>query len=456
MGKTEFIKLAPAVKKEMLNYKYWLENDSAAELMSAAAIKRFNQLAFKRAKALEKEEYYCNLKKFPEYLSREEIYEKISLCSKTNKLLNSDYYNLELKKLSRAKKTEIIKGLNLEKLQKNKSSSQKISAGVLIKRSNLRAYPAADSCITNVNSPEQDSFQLTALSLGTPVLILHKSINQKWSFIQAKLFQGWIKTEDIAFAESRTQAISYQETNDFLMVTGSWVETESYYCSNKSERRVFQMGDRIALLNDFWLNNPVYKEREELKDAEAAYHIVLPAKDNNSRLYFRREIIAFSRDLNHGFLTYSRKNLIRQAFKMLGERYGWGGIWQRRDCSRFVMDIYRTVGIELPRDTGFPQEKIAAGTDFKLSGSTKERKKIMAELEAGDPLYLEGHVMIYLGRRGKKDYVIHAAAGYGKLKNDKLQSVEARGVFIMELEQLFKNGAQTYLESLKLGRKFLL
>jgi len=88
MEKTEFIRLAPAVKKEMLDYKYWLENDSAAELMSAADIKKFNQLAFKRAKALEKEKYYCDLKKFPEYLSREEIYEKISLCSKTNKLLN--------------------------------------------------------------------------------------------------------------------------------------------------------------------------------------------------------------------------------------------------------------------------------------------------------------------------------------------------------------------------------
>jgi hypothetical protein len=456
MEKTEFIRLAPAVKKEMLDYKYWLENDSAAELMSAADIKKFNQLAFKRAKALEKEKYYCDLKKFPEYLSREEIYEKISLCSKTNKLLNSDYYNLELKKMSRVKKNEIIKRLNLEKLQKNKGSSQKIYAGVLIKRSNLRAYPAADFYTANINSQKQDSFQLTALSLGTPVLILHKSINQKWLFIQAKLFQGWIKTENIAFAASRNQAFSYLETKDFLMVTGSWVETESYYCSDKSQRRLFQMGDRIALLNDFWLSNSAYKEREELKDAEAAYHIVLPAKDRNSRLYFRRGIIAFSRDLKHGFLTYSRKNLVRQAFKMLGERYGWGGIWQRRDCSRFVMDIYRTVGIELPRDTGLPQEKIAAGPDFKLAGSKKERKKIIAELEAGDLLYLEGHVMIYLGRKDKKDYVIHAAAGYGKLKNDKLQSVDARGVFIMELEQLFKNGAQTYLESLRLGRKLLL
>ncbi|MBE8952518.1 MAG: C40 family peptidase, partial [Quinella sp. 1Q7] len=49
-------------------------------------------------------------------------------------------------------------------------------------------------------------------------------------------------------------------------------------------------------------------------------------------------------------LPCTENNLIRQAFRFLGEGYGWGGLEDGVDCSAFVQDVYRSVGIELPRD----------------------------------------------------------------------------------------------------------
>jgi len=50
-------------------------------------------------------------------------------------------------------------------------------------------------------------------------------------------------------------------------------------------------------------------------------------------------------------LPFTRANLLRQAFRFLGERYGWGHDYQGRDCSGFVSEVYRSMGVQLPRNT---------------------------------------------------------------------------------------------------------
>ena len=50
-------------------------------------------------------------------------------------------------------------------------------------------------------------------------------------------------------------------------------------------------------------------------------------------------------------LPLTRANIIRQAFKFLGERYGWGHDYNARDCSGFVSEVYRSMGVQMPRNT---------------------------------------------------------------------------------------------------------
>lgn len=132
---------------------------------------------------------------------------------------------------------------------------------------------------------------------------------------------------------------------------------------------------------------------------------------------------------------------------MLGERYGWGGMFGRRDCSQFIMDIYRTMGIIIPRDASM-QEEGAAGKYIKFIGSIEDRENTLNRLKTGDPVYMKGHIVMYLGRVGNNYYVIHSGAGYGIRNEDgSIKPVTVHGVFVMEVHRLLMSGGKSYLEA---------
>lgn len=58
-----------------------------------------------------------------------------------------------------------------------------------------------------------------------------------------------------------------------------------------------------------------------------------------------------SRDVSVGYLSLTNEEIIKQAFKCLGDRYGWGGMLESRDCSSYIREVYRCFGWILPRNT---------------------------------------------------------------------------------------------------------
>lgn len=69
-------------------------------------------------------------------------------------------------------------------------------------------------------------------------------------------------------------------------------------------------------------------------------------------------------------------------------------------------------------------------------------------MPAGTLLFMDGHLMIYLGMEGEEPYVISSCATFIE-PGDRTGSIqEAYGVFVSNLELLRKNG-DTWLESLK-------
>src|SRR3546814_7378157 len=94
-------------------------------------------------------------------------------------------------------------------------------------------------------------------------------------------------------------------------------------------------------------------------------------------------------------LFRSRANLIRQAFKFLGERYGWGHSYGTRDCSGFVSEIYRSFGVQLPRNTSAQSVSPALNRlAFDAGDSRDKRMEAASGLQVGDLVYIPGHVMM--------------------------------------------------------------
>ena len=81
------------------------------------------------------------------------------------------------------------------------------------------------------------------------------------------------------------------------------------------------------------------------------------------------------------------------------------------DCSSYVQNIYRAMGLDLPRDTDMQKRACSL---LPLAGlSAAERYALLADVPPGALLFRPGHVMLYLGRdAGGRPLVIHDISSY--------------------------------------------
>ena len=112
---------------------------------------------------------------------------------------------------------------------------------------------------------------------------------------------------------------------------------------------------------------------------------------------------------------FTRRELLTEAFSMLGEPYGWGGKGGGYDCSRFLLEVFRRFGIDLPRHSG---RQAMAGT-FSIDVSSVEdlnEKRLLLEASARRGivlLHFPGHIMLYLGTSEEGvPMAIHAFSEY--------------------------------------------
>ena len=134
----------------------------------------------------------------------------------------------------------------------------------------------------------------------------------------------------------------------------------------------------------------------------------MPVREQNGQLGHQYAVVPLGKDVSHGFLDYTRGNVIRQAFKLLGNPYGWGGMNGGRDCSSMTRDIYLCFGFRLPRDASV-QAKIPGRGRISLKDlSERERTAKLRSMQPGTILQMPGHVMIYLGCQDRRYYVISA------------------------------------------------
>jgi hypothetical protein len=100
-------------------------------------------------------------------------------------------------------------------------------------------------------------------------------------------------------------------------------------------------------------------------------------------------------------------NIAQLANELLGQTYGWGGLYENRDCSAMLKDLFLTFGIWLPRNSN----SLSSATNFiSLKGLTNEGKE-KEIIEKGVPfltlIWLKGHVMLYVGNNDGKVAVFH-------------------------------------------------
>ncbi len=265
--------------------------------------------------------------------------------------------------------------------------------GLVTARASLRRLPTNEAFYDRPFGNEFDRFQYSVLECGNPVVVLHRTTDGAWSFVQTTYTMGW--TPSAAIAVGDRPAIESFARSKPLVATGSMVAV--YADRGFSVHAVsIPMGTRLPLVE------------------KAGHHtsVTLPWRAPDGAVRFVTGYIRPEADVSVGYLPYTARNLYRQLFKLEGHPYGWGDLFDGRDCSRLVMDVFSSFGFHLPRNSRRQAAFNPAGK--KDTGNLPEADKISILNNLGNRpalLYMPGHIMIHLGIVDGKVYAIHSAWG---------------------------------------------
>jgi hypothetical protein len=220
-----------------------------------------------------------------------------------------------------------------------------------------------------------------------------------------------VRSSPASSSEQVTQVL-YGESFDALQVVGDWVRVRLHadgYVGWASSDQVelltevefaeYQLHDKTLVLNK---TLPLFEKPSEHSSVlrEAVFGSQLAIKKHHGdylEVKMPDGVSAYAKKsgvtLVSSFENSSIGNLIATARTFQGISYAWGGRSVKGfDCSGFVQTVFRSIGVDLPRDTDL---QFSAG---KFVG------KHFRRMRPGDLLFFSpngykiSHVAIYLGR----------------------------------------------------------
>ena len=287
-----------------------------------------------------------------------------------------------------------------ETLRKNMNfpalnSIRPVRYGFIVRYTAQRLLPAEDILTAKPGDIDFDEAQNSALNAGTPMIILHESTDGEWFYGRTFDSIGWVKKMAVAVCE-RPVVRQWEKAGDFAVTLDP--KTDIFLDRGMTHYYDYaQMGSRFPLMK---------KTRRWCK-------VLLPTRDPEGRLVMSAGYLPAAA-LSRGYLPFTPRHILKQAFKMLNAPYGWGGMYGEQDCSRFIQEVFSTVGLRLPRNSSEQSAVHPALAEF-LETSTEEKKlKVLQDDATGAAtlLYLKGHIMLYLGTVDNVPYAIHAPWAY--------------------------------------------
>jgi hypothetical protein len=262
------------------------------------------------------------------------------------------------------------------------------AAAITVRNTALRVLPSNRPFFLDPAKPGEgfpfDYFQNTAVWMGTPVFISHASLDRAWYYVETAFANGWVRNEDVALAD-RSFCEHYESK---AMVALRKDETslvgQGMFFGQTHIGAIFPLDSRSG--QGFTVKVPVRDAmgRAKMALAELGYPLA-------SRMP----------------LPLTSRSVAELADAMSGQLYGWGGMFENRDCSSNMRDLFLPFGIWLPRNSS--QQAQHGGELISLEGMDV-KSKLQAIRTQGVPfaslVWLPGHIGLYLGTDGRDEPLI--------------------------------------------------
>jgi len=409
------------VQEEHLSAEHWVKRAPHASqvVLNGAAITAQN------ARLHSVDPSVNDLGKLPAQLSAADVRERITKLSvRPTDVL----YDERGQEIPTVRLDEIQANVALDAI----AATQPTRFGMVVQRASLRTFPTNLRVFRSNDDADIDRFQESALFPGTPVAILHTSKDGGWYFIVSPLYSAWIEKQYVAEGSAQ-EIFDYGRKAPYVVITGAKARTVFTRERPELSELQLEMGLRVPLVADWPPDRAVNGQHPY-----TAYVVELPWRDRNGALHFGPALLPKTADVASDYLALTRANVLKQGFKFLGERYGWGHSYNARDCSGFVSEVYRSFGVQLPRNTRDQGTSPALERITFGSGDTNEaRTAVLNTLDIGDLVYIPGHVMMVIGHENGVPYVIHDTTGISYRDGDgEVRRVDLNGVSVTPLTPL--------------------
>lgn len=251
------------------------------------------------------------------------------------------------------------------------SSSKK---AIIIRDTNVRAVPTFKPMFSRPDGYPFDRWQNSLIFYGTPVLVTHYDVSRRFAHIQTDFVYGWVEVSDLAFPQP-AQIQEMFKVKKFAMPKsdeGALLDKNQQYLTQKRIGKLFMLDEHNQILV-FKRTSSGDLKIEKLKINLADFHSFPQA--------------------------FSQTAVAEYINLLIGQKYGWGGMYENRDCSAFIRDILGNFGLYLPRNS-FAQAQYGTH-QIKLDDlSVKEKEKIIIQNATpfASVIWLKGHIMLYLGK----------------------------------------------------------
>ncbi len=251
---------------------------------------------------------------------------------------------------------------------------------ITVRNVSFRVFPTARPFFLNPARPGEgfpfDYFQNSAVWAGTPLLVTHRSADGVWLLAESGFAGGWLPADAVAWAETGFRA-TYQN---------------GHYAALLRDEVTLRDGAGNPLLQTHL--GAIFPVTE---CGEGRCRLLVPLRDQGGEAVLR-EALAPANDAALKPLPLNPAGLAAIGNGLLGQPYGWGGLFEDRDCSATLRDLFTPFGLWLPRNSAAQAHSGNALRDLSGLSAGEKRALILAD---GIPFYtlvwLKGHIGLYLG-----------------------------------------------------------
>ena len=271
---------------------------------------------------------------------------------------------------------------------------------ITVRNANLRELPTSEPRFSeptpNPKSNPFDYFQYSLLPVGTPVLIAHTTRDGRWHYVECPVAGGWVADEDLAPVSAEFRHM-YRNTAFAALVR------DRVNIATPTGSIVANIGALLPMRSGA-------STAEGAGSGQSTIDIMTPVKGMDGMAELAQASLS-SADAVPWPMRMTPGNVAKVGNVMMGQPYGWGGMFGDRDCSALTRELFTPFGIWLPRNS---VAQARTGVVNMLEGMPTEAKEDQI-LRNGVPFLslvgMRGHIMLYVGKYNGRPVIFHNVWG---------------------------------------------